>query len=152
MASKSQKARDKAREYFGLGAGDDDFVLHHVDPTLKKRDPERYKQWNPEDLCIMSRAEHASLHHKCKNLSEVHKKRIREANRGKKHSEKTRKKMSESNKSKKPVEQYTLAGELVRVWESAKAAEVEGFNQGNIARVCRGKQKHHKKYIWKYSQ
>lgn len=54
---------------------------------------------------------------------------------------------------KLPVEQYTLAGELVRVWECALQAEQEGgFCRGKICMVCKGKRPHHKKYIWKYSQ
>lgn len=172
-----RKAYIKAREYFGLGAADDDFVLHHVDPTLKTRDPKRYNEWRPEDLVVMTRAQHTRLHHignkhckgkklseehkkklseanKGKKFSEEHKKRIGEAHRGKKHSEESRKKISESliGKKARPVEQYALNGELVRVWESAKAAEVEGFQQSNIIAVCKGKRPHHKKYIWKYSQ
>lgn len=37
-------------------------VLHHVDPNMKARDPERYAQWNPEDLIPMSIQEHRKLH------------------------------------------------------------------------------------------
>lgn len=148
MANKSQKARDNARRYFGLTPNDYNLVLHHIDPTLKKRNPERYHEWRPEDLIVMTTEEHSSLHHKGKKYTEETRKKISAANRDKKRSEETKNKMSEAHKL--PVVQYTLSGELVRVWESATQAEQEGFNQSNIARVCKGKQKHHKNYIWKY--
>lgn len=55
------------------------------------------------------------------------------------------------NKVKKPVIQYTLDGEFVREWESAKQAEIEGgFNQGSICQCCRGNIKYHKDCIWRY--
>jgi len=51
-----------------------------------------------------------------------------------------------------PVNQYTLDGELVRCWKSAKeASEVGGFHRGHISSVCRGKLKKHGGYIWRYS-
>ena len=175
--------REKAREYFGLGVGDDDFVLHHVDSTLKTRDPKRYNEWRIEDLVVMTRDEHSRLHNKGKKLSEKTrnklsvvnkgKKRTKEqrnklsaVNKGKKHSEETKKKMSEAhtgktlseehkqkliNANKRPVAQYNLDGQLIKIWDSAMQAEKEGFNQGNIAKVCRGKRKHHKGYVWKYA-
>ena len=37
-------------------------VLHHVDPNMKTRDPERYARWNPEDLIPMSMQDHRRLH------------------------------------------------------------------------------------------
>ena len=56
-----------------------------------------------------------------------------------------------SKKKSKPVLQYTLDGEFVREWESAKQAEKEGgFDNGHIISVCKGKRPHHKGYIWKY--
>ena len=51
----------------------------------------------------------------------------------------------------KPVLQYTLDGEFVREWESAKQAEKEGgFSNSHIISVCKGKRPHHKGYIWRY--
>ena len=56
-----------------------------------------------------------------------------------------------ANKAKsKPVLQFTLDGEFVREWESAKEAEKNGFSQGHICRCCRGQYKKHKGYIWRY--
>ena len=39
-------------------------VLHHVDTTMKSRDPERYNEWRPEDLQVMTVQEHRRLHMK----------------------------------------------------------------------------------------
>lgn len=56
-----------------------------------------------------------------------------------------------NGKYSKPVLQYTLNGQFVREWLSAKQAEREGgFHQANICMCCKGKQKTHKGYIWKY--
>lgn len=43
-------------------AGRYDYVLHHKDLALKKRDPERYAEWRVEDLVPMTRAEHNKVH------------------------------------------------------------------------------------------
>lgn len=169
----SSRAYKEAREHFGLKPDDKTFVLHHIDPTLRHTNRKRYDEWRPEDLCIMSRSEHTRLHQignkncKGKKLSEETRKKLSAVRKGKKKSEEHKKKLSEAHKGKKlseehkqklidankiPVCQCTLAGQLVRVWESAKAAEVEGgFDGGTIAKVCKGKYKHHKGYVWKYA-
>lgn len=55
------------------------------------------------------------------------------------------------SKQSKPVLQYTLDGQFVREWLSAKQAEIEGgFNQGNIWMCCRGKRKYHHNFTWRY--
>lgn len=51
----------------------------------------------------------------------------------------------------KPVVQYTLDGQFVKVWKGAKQAEREGgFSLKGISMCCKGKQKYHKGFIWKY--
>ena len=51
----------------------------------------------------------------------------------------------------KPILQYTLDGEFVREWESAKQAEREGgFNNVCICRCCLGQRKTHKGFRWSY--
>ena len=82
-----------------------------------------------------------------------------------KHSEETRNKISESHKGKifseehkrkigeansKQVAQYTLEGELVKIWDSIMEAERNGYHQGHISECCQGKRKTHKGFIWKY--
>ena len=43
------------------------YVLHHIDQTLKFRDPDRYSAWMVEDLMILSRSEHTRIHQAGKN-------------------------------------------------------------------------------------
>lgn len=63
----SQHNRNLARKhFFGSTSGKPGWVLHHVDETMKERDPERYIQWNIEDLVPMTNSEHVS-HHKMGN-------------------------------------------------------------------------------------
>ena len=50
----------------------------------------------------------------------------------------------------KPVLQYTLDGEFVREWPSARECGRNGFNQGSVSACCRGELKKHKGFIWKY--
>jgi hypothetical protein len=38
------------------------YVLHHIDPSWKKEDPERYIKWNLEDLELMTKSQHLKLH------------------------------------------------------------------------------------------
>ena len=49
--------------YMALGyAKTNDSVLHHIDPTLRARDPERYHMWLVCDVIPMSRQAHRRLH------------------------------------------------------------------------------------------
>lgn len=54
----------------------------------------------------------------------------------------------------KMVEQYTLDGEHIMTWFSAKSVEEElghaGYYSSAICLCCQGKRKKHKGYIWKY--
>ena len=51
----------------------------------------------------------------------------------------------------KQVMQFTLDGELVKIWESASEAGRNGFCMSSICACCRGEQKYHKGFIWKYA-
>lgn len=66
--------------------------------------------------------------------------------KGKVLSEETKKKIAEA-KSKK-VYQYTLDGELVKIWKSARECGRNGFNQGHVSACCRGIEKKYKGYKW----
>ena len=55
-----------------------------------------------------------------------------------------------SKKLSKPVLQYTLDGEFVREWKSTAECGRNGFNQAHIWMCCKGKQKYHKNFIWRY--
>lgn len=63
------------------------------------------------------------------------------------------KRVAEKNtngKRSKPVLQLTKTGELVKVWPSTNEAGRNGFDQGTVAKCCRGEKKQYKGYIWKY--
>ena len=54
-------------------------------------------------------------------------------------------------KRSKPVSQYTLDGQFVKTYPSMGEAQRNGFFTGAISNCCRGKQKQHSGYIWKYA-
>lgn len=81
------------------------------------------------------------------HLSDEAKERLRQAHLGLKASLETRMKMS------KPVIQYTLDGEFIKEYYSiTSAAQEVGCNPSLIMRVCQGKKKTAKGYIWKYKE
>lgn len=57
---------------------------------------------------------------------------------------------SHNPKPRKKVAQYTLDGELVKVWDSAVDCICYGFSRVAICNCCNGKGKTHKGYIWRY--
>lgn len=101
-----------------------------------------------------------------KKISEETKKKISESLEGHEVSEETKKKISESNKGKvksenhknklrdshekKKVVQLSLNGEFIKVWESIREPNKEGFDHRHIIKCCKGKSKTHKGYKWMY--
>lgn len=73
---------------------------------------------------------------------------------GYKPSEETRRKISETQlnnpKKSKQVAQYTLDGELVKVWISINETQRNGYDCSSVVKCCKGKKKSHKGFIWKY--
>lgn len=74
---------------------------------------------------------------------------------GKQHTEETKNKISQANKGRiskrrKQVAQYTLDGELVKIWDCVKECAKYGFSEGCVGFCCRGKQDKHKGFKWKY--
>jgi hypothetical protein len=51
----------------------------------------------------------------------------------------------------KQVYQYTLDGELIAVWKSGNEAGRNGYNPKHISACCKGKEKKHKGFIWRYA-
>jgi len=55
-----------------------------------------------------------------------------------------------NNCSSNKVCQYSKEGCLIKVWLSVGECARNGFNKGHVAACCRGEEKTHKGYIWKY--
>ena len=58
-------------------------------------------------------------------------------------------KITQGLQSKK-IYQYTLDGELVKIWSSSNECGRNGFKQGHIVECCNGKRKTHKGFKWSY--
>ena len=109
----SRLNQQKAREYFGI-LDDKNLVLHHIDPSWRHDDIERYIQWNIEDLVVMTRAEHTKLHRKLnpidlsgennpmfgKKHSEESKEKNRQSHLGKECSDETRERIKQAHLGK----------------------------------------------------
>lgn len=52
----------------------------------------------------------------------------------------------------KEVLQYTLDGQLVKVWKSTNECGRNGFDHGHVSACCRGKLKTHKGFKWRYNE
>lgn len=123
------------------------YEIHHIDGDKLNN--------SIHNLQLLSKKEHLSLHNKKKNVSEDTKKKISNTKKGNTFiSEQQKKQISNTLKItstlKKKVGQYTLDGELIKVWESMQEAQRNGFKQAHISSCCRGERKTHKGYIWKY--
>lgn len=52
---------------------------------------------------------------------------------------------------KKKTAQYTLTGELVKVWESTAEIQREfGWSDSSIQRACRGERRTSHGFVWRY--
>lgn len=83
-ANYQNKNRKKAYEHFGLTIGNaQGLVLHHKDPDLIVKDIDRYNEWRPEDLVVLTREEHAAIHHTGRKRPDWVGKKISQARKGK---------------------------------------------------------------------
>ena len=56
-----------------------------------------------------------------------------------------------TEKTQKPVLQFTLDGEFIKQWDSARAVERElGFNNSDLSKCCKGKKKSVGGFKWCY--
>ena len=154
------------------------WVCHHI---LGEQHSKQYLKENrlylkrPAcELRFVTRAEHASLHHKDVPRSEATKKAISDAKKGVStgpRSEATKQAISDAMKGvplseahkqalseahkgvgAKKVLQFTKSGEFVREWPSAMEAQRElGIAHNNICACCKGKYKSAGGYVWRYA-
>ena len=95
----SMRNRNKRwKEICGSIKGVKGYVLHHIDTSLLYENPERYILWLPEDLKIMSKGDHLSLHHTGLKYSDETKAKMRQKKLGIPKSPEHRKHLSESHK------------------------------------------------------
>lgn len=90
-----------------------------------------------------------------KHHSEESRKKMSKTKKGKHPTEETRKKLSEANtngKCSKKVLQFSLTGDFIREWPSVSECGRNGFDFGTVARCCRGEEKTHKGFQWKYKE
>lgn len=104
--------RHSALKYFNVQKG---YVLHHKDDTLMLTDINRYIEWRPEDLVVMTLSEHSKLHNTGLVRSEETREKMSKAKKGiqtwlgKHHSEETKNKLSKANKGKHLTEEQKKA-------------------------------------------
>lgn len=104
--------RHSALKYFNVQKG---YVLHHKDDTLMLTDINRYIEWRPEDLVVMTLSEHSKLHNTGLVRSEETREKMSKAKKGiqtwlgKHHSEETKKKISKANKGRQLTEEQKKA-------------------------------------------
>lgn len=92
------------------------YVLHHKDPLWKKNEPERYAQWNVEDLIMLTNEEHTRLHQTGRT--------------GYTLSDETRKKMSLSRQGdKNPI--HTLTPEQMKARGEKISLKVKAWQENN---------------------
>ena len=59
-------------------------------------------------------------------------------------------KANTNGKKSKKVLQLSLSGDLIKEWESTQECGRNGFNQGAVAKCCRGEKKQYKGFLWMY--
>lgn len=126
----SQHNRNLARKhFFGSTSGKPGWILHHVDETMKERDPERYIQWNIEDLVPMTKSEHVS-HHKMGNKYML----------GKHHSEETIQKIKEAKSDISDETRENISSALIGRRPSAEArakmSKAKIGNKNHLGKKC----------------
>ena len=70
-------------------------------------------------------------------------------NYGKHHSKETKEKISKKIKKKKVV-QLSLYGEFIKIWDSTRETDKEGYNHTRVIICCKDNTRTHKGYKWMY--
>jgi group I intron endonuclease len=110
---------------------------------------------NKENMGMPKAKQRNSKSKKGKHLSETHRKKLSEAQKGeknhmfgKRHSIETKKKLSDAH-PKKAVGAYK-DGELILTFESIQEAGRNGFNCWHVSSCCNGRLKTYKGYEWRF--
>ncbi len=124
----------------GNGHAKKGYVLHHKDETLKKNNPKRYNQWNIEDLVMIPKAEHLSLHHKGKKMSLESRQKLSKSKKGKPAWNKGIPSLPQTIEAvRKARNKRVTCLTDGRTFESAvEAANFYGIHAQLISMVCRG--------------
>lgn len=72
---------------------------------------------------------------------------------GQKHPKALEKSKKQENKEKnKPrkVGQYSLSGELIKIYNSSNQTKNDGYSSGHVVECCNGKRKKYRDFVWKY--
>lgn len=56
-----------------------------------------------------------------------------------------------SSKKRKSVKQFSLDGVLIKIWESVRKCESEGFSHQGVSSCCKGIFKTYKGFIWNFA-
>lgn len=134
-----------SKKPYGYNATDGgDSTYERTDETKKKMsDAHRGKKRPAEVGAKLS----AAMRGKPKSPEHIAK--LSAAKRGKKRTEETKLKISAAH-SKAVQALDKVTGEVVMEFASTKEAGRYGFNQGHVAACCRGEEKTHKGFIWRW--
>lgn len=103
---------------------------------------------NPDNLPCVNHKDEIPYHNNVDNLEYCTQKY--NINYGTRTQRMVEKQINHPNKSKK-VYQYTLDNQLVKVWDSTKECQRNGFDNSRISACCRGENKTHKGFRWSYT-
>jgi group I intron endonuclease len=152
-----------------LPTNPDSSPMRHSPESIKKMSETHKIRWIGKTLSDEQKAKMAEARKKV-GISKEGRKRINEGTakrRGSKMSDEQKKKISDTLKGKifprksrkvgftrprgrKSVIQLKLNGDFVKEWSCIKDVENYGFISDSVIKVCKGRQKWHKKFIWKY--
>ena len=84
--------------------------------------------------------------------NELTKKKMSESHKGKALSKETKDKISKSTKGigNRKIVQLSREYLLIKVWESFKEADSNGFSKAHTIKCCKGRKKIYKGFIWMY--
>lgn len=136
-----------------LTRGDRSLHVHHLNENKKDN--------RLENLIIMRFEDHQALH------KTIYPKKKKCEICGKEYiPSKTKRKISKTcshdcwielckkraEKREKKIAQYTLSGELLKIWESARKVQTAlNIHESNINKCCNGHIKSYKGFVWKYA-